>query len=77
MPNLTGQTIGQYRVLEQIGRGGMAIIYKAFQPSMERHIAIKILPAHFAQDPTFLDLYTATEHNFNFYWTQIKGIPEK
>lgn len=57
MPNLIGQTIGQYRIMEQIGRGGMATVYKAFQPAMERNVAIKILPEHLAEDPHFIERF--------------------
>lgn len=48
-----GTTLGTYRVVEQIGMGGMATIFKAYQPSMDRYVALKILPAHFAHDPGF------------------------
>ena len=39
-----GATLGAFRILHQIGEGGMAKVYKAFQPSMERYVALKILP---------------------------------
>jgi serine/threonine-protein kinase len=48
-----GQNLGQYRIVEQLGRGGMATVYKAFQPSLSRQVAIKVLPEFFAEDPTF------------------------
>jgi hypothetical protein len=49
-----GQEIGQYRVVEQIGLGGMATVYKAYQASMDRFVALKVLPRHFMHDPAFL-----------------------
>ena len=52
--NLIGQHLGPYRILEQIGTGGMATVYKAYQPAMDRYVAIKVIAAHFAQDETFL-----------------------
>lgn len=51
--DLTGQTLGQYRITEKIGRGGMADVYKAFQPRLERYVAIKVLPPYLAHDPGF------------------------
>jgi len=53
MRNLDGRIIGAYQILEQIGMGGMATVYKAFQPSMDRYVAIKVLPQHMSQDPAF------------------------
>lgn len=52
MSEYIGKQLGAYRIIEQIGQGGMATIFKAYQPSMDRYVAIKILPAHF-KDPTF------------------------
>ncbi len=54
MSNLIGQTLGPYRIIEQIGIGGMATVYKAYQPSMDRYVAIKVLPAILSRDPAFL-----------------------
>jgi serine/threonine protein kinase len=54
MGNLIGQPLGPYRIIEQIGIGGMATVYKAYQPSMDRYVAIKVLPALVSRDPAFL-----------------------
>lgn len=53
MKGLVGQTLGAYRILEQIGRGGMATVFKAYQPALDRYVAIKILPPHLADEPGF------------------------
>ncbi len=41
---LEGSWLGPYQVVELLGRGGMAVVYKAFQPALRRHVALKILP---------------------------------
>jgi serine/threonine protein kinase/tetratricopeptide (TPR) repeat protein len=43
MSDLTGKTLGRYRILERIGRGGMAEVYKGYQPSLDRYVAVKVL----------------------------------
>src|SRR5262249_49706472 len=53
MEELIGRTLGPYRVVEQAGAGGMATVYKAFQPAMNRYVAIKVLPRHLAKEPNF------------------------
>ncbi len=54
---LIGRTLGQYRITEQIGEGGMATVYKAYQPSLDRFVAIKVLaPAH-AKTPGFKERF--------------------
>jgi serine/threonine protein kinase len=40
---MIGKTLGKYKLVEEIGRGGMAVIYKAYQESLDRHVAIKVL----------------------------------
>ena len=51
--DLTGQTLGQYRIMEKIGQGGMATVYKAYQPSLDRYVAVKVLPPYLAHEPGF------------------------
>jgi serine/threonine-protein kinase len=55
--NLVGTTLGQYQVVGELGRGGMATVYKGYQPRLEREVAIKVLPAYFAHDPQFSERF--------------------
>jgi serine/threonine protein kinase len=48
-----GQTLGNYRIIGQVGRGGMATVYKAYQASMDRYVAVKILPSELAESAEF------------------------
>ncbi len=48
----------QYEILELIGRGGMGAVYKAVQKGLQRTVAIKVLPADAAKDPTFAERFT-------------------
>ena len=57
MSQLIGSNLGSYRIIEQIGMGGMATIYKGFDPSMERYVAIKVLPSHFNESPEFVERF--------------------
>jgi serine/threonine protein kinase len=54
MSELIGKTLGSYQIIEQIGMGGMATVYKAYQASMDRYVAIKVLPRQLAEDPQFI-----------------------
>ncbi len=53
-----GDKLGPYEILSEFGRGGMATVFRAYQPSMGRHVAIKVLPEQFLHDPTFLARFT-------------------
>jgi serine/threonine protein kinase len=54
MDNLQpGQMLGAYRIINKIGQGGMASVYKAYQPSMDRNVAIKVLPSQLAESQEF------------------------
>ncbi len=51
---LEGQNLGKYRILEPIGRGGMAQVYKAYHPQLDRYVAIKVLRSDLVEDAEFL-----------------------
>ena len=52
-----GVKVGPYEVIEQVGRGGMATVFKAYQPALERHVAIKVLPEFLAEDIQFRERF--------------------
>jgi len=52
--NLAGQKFGKYELIESLGQGGMAEVYKAHQPGLDRFVAIKVMHRHLAQSPNFV-----------------------
>ncbi len=54
MSNWIGQTIGGYQIAEEIGHGGAATVYRAYQPQLERWVAIKIMHAAESSGTEFL-----------------------
>lgn len=57
MEDLTGKQFGHYQIVSPLGEGGMAAVYKAYQPSMERYVAVKVLPRHMATSEEFLSRF--------------------
>ena len=57
MEDLSGKQLGQYKLIGRLGHGGMASVYKAYQPGTDRHVAIKILPRDDMGDPNFLNRF--------------------
>lgn len=45
------KTIGRYQILEKIGQGGMGTVYKAFDPLLERAVAVKVIATQFEGNP--------------------------
>jgi tRNA A-37 threonylcarbamoyl transferase component Bud32 len=54
MEGLIGRTLGKYRLVEQLGRGGMAEVYKAYQPGLDRYVAVKVMHSFLSEDKDFL-----------------------
>ncbi len=48
-----GENVGPYRIVEQLGQGGMATVYKAYHAALDRYVAVKALHPAFGEDPNF------------------------
>jgi tetratricopeptide (TPR) repeat protein len=57
MSNLVGQTLGKYQLVERLGRGGMADVYKSYQPGLDRYVAVKVLHPHLAEEEGLVERF--------------------
>jgi len=55
---LPGSILGRYEIVDLIGRGGMATVYKAHDPLLGRDVAVKVLVSYSLDDPLFLERFT-------------------
>lgn len=57
MVELIGKSLGRYQVIEQLGIGGMATVYKGFDTTLERYVAIKVIRTDQGRDKEFLERF--------------------
>lgn len=56
--NLIGKSLDQFHIVDYIGSGGMACVFKAYQPNLDRYVAVKVLLADHARNPIFLKRFS-------------------
>lgn len=80
-PGAAPEKVGDYRILREVGRGGMGIVFEAVQESLGRRVALKILPNHFLLDRKRLERFqresraAARLHHTNI--VQVFGVGEQ
>ena len=63
MSDLVGKTIGKFEITADLGGGGMAEVFKAYQPSLNRHVAIKVIHRFLATNEEFLGRFQREAQN--------------
>src|SRR3990172_5287862 len=54
---MIGTRLGSYEIIEELGKGGMATVYRAYQPNLERYVAVKVILRAVAQDTGGLERF--------------------
>lgn len=60
---MSERKLGKYEILERLGRGGMAEVYKGYHANLDRYVAIKVLHSFLADDPEFKDRFHREAQN--------------
>src|SRR5947209_3187357 len=57
MTDFVGRTLGPYKLEAALGKGGMATVYRAFQATVKRYVAIKVMASEIADQPGFIERF--------------------
>jgi hypothetical protein len=55
--DLTGRQLGPYQLVAPLGKGGMGVVYKAYDTQLARYVAVKVLPPRYVMEPTFVSRF--------------------
>src|SRR5688572_11094986 len=54
---MTPGSVSTYKIIAPIGSGGMATVFKAYDPALQRHVALKLLPSESVRNPEFTERF--------------------